>query len=135
MGMLRTFWDSAIQTDPAAEKLDEKHMPLCRAGELPALWRQGGLQDVREQPIDISMTFASLADYWDPFLLGQGPAGSYVRRLDREKQQNLRNEVKRRLSLSAENTPFVLPGAGVGSTRRRSESSLTDQPGILNPLP
>jgi SAM-dependent methyltransferase len=110
MGMLRTFWDSVIQTDPAAEKLDEKHMPLCRAGELPALWRQGGLQDVREQPIDISMTFASLADYWDPFLLGQGPAGSYVRRLDREKQQNLRNEVKRRLSLSAENTPFVLPG-------------------------
>ena len=80
------------------------------------LWRRGGLENVREQPIDITMRFESFADYWDPFLLGQGPAGSYVRRLDRDKLQALRNEVKRRLSLSAEDTPFVLP-ARVWSVR------------------
>ena len=91
-------------------------MPLCRAGELSALWRQGGLENVREQSIDIRMRFESFADYWDPFLLGQGPAGSYVRRLDRDKLQALRDEVKRRLSLSGENTPFVLP-ARVWSVR------------------
>jgi len=55
------------------------------------------------------MRFESLADYWEPFLLGQGPAGSYVRRLDREKSQALRSEVKRRLALPAEDAPFVLP--------------------------
>jgi hypothetical protein len=55
------------------------------------------------------MRFESLAAYWDPFLLGQGPAGSYVRRLDRDRLQALRNEIKLRLSLSAENAPFVLP--------------------------
>jgi SAM-dependent methyltransferase len=114
--MLRTFWDAAVHIDPGAEKLDEKRMPLCRAGELSALWRQGGLENVREQSIDIRMRFESLADYWDPFLLGQGPAGSYVRRLDRDRLQALRNEVKLRLSLSAENTPFVLP-ARVWSVR------------------
>jgi len=116
MRMLRTFWDAAVRIDPEAEKLDEKHMPLCRAGELSALWRQGGLENVREQSIDIRMSFKSFADYWDPFLLGQGPAGSYVRRLERHKLQMLRNEVQRLLSLSVENTPFLLP-ARVWSVR------------------
>jgi SAM-dependent methyltransferase len=116
MRMLRTFWDAAVNRDPGAESLDEKHMPLCRAGELSALWSQAGLENIREQPIDIGMRFGSFADYWDPFLLGQGPAGAYVRRLDRGKLQALRDEVKRRLPLSAENTPFVLP-ARVWSVR------------------
>jgi len=108
MRMLRTFWDAALHMDPGAGKLDEKQMPLCRAGELAALWRQGGLENVREQSIEITMRFESLADYWDPFLLGQGPAGSWVRRLERGQVQTLRDEVKRRLSIPAENTPFVL---------------------------
>jgi len=110
MRMLRIFWDAVVGLDPEAEKLDEKHMPLCRAGELSALWGLAGFDNVRERSIDIKMRFESLADYWEPFLLGQGPAGSYVRRLDRDKLQALRDEVRRRLSLSGENTPFVLPG-------------------------
>jgi hypothetical protein len=109
MRMLRIFWDAAVHIDPGAEKLDEKRMPLCRAGELSTLWREGGLESVREQAIDIQMWFESFADYWDPFLLGQGPAGAYVRRLERAKLEALRKEVQRRLSLPAENTPFVLP--------------------------
>lgn len=116
MQMLRAFWDAAVHIDPGAEKLDEKRMPLCRAGELSTLWRQGGLGDVREHPIDINMRFESFADYWEPFLLGQGPAGSYVRGLDRDKLQALRNEVKRRLSCSVESAPLVLP-ARVWSVR------------------
>jgi SAM-dependent methyltransferase len=109
MQMLRTFWDAAVSIDSGADKLDEKRMPLCRAGELSDLWRQGGLENIREQPIDIHMKFDSLADYWEPFFLGQGPAGAYVRGLDRDKLQVLRGEVKRRLSLSAEDAAFVLP--------------------------
>jgi len=109
MRMLRAFWDAAVHLDPDAEKLDEKHMPLCHAGELANLWRQGGLGNVHEQRIDIRMKFESLADLWDPFLLGQGPGGAYVRRLDHPKVQALRGEVKRRLSLTAESSPLVLP--------------------------
>lgn len=109
MRMLRVFWDAVVKLDPQAEKLDEKHMPLCRQGELSALWKECGLTDVREQPIDITMKFASFADYWDAFLLGQGPAGAYVARLDRAKLPALREEVKRRLPVSAEDQPFALP--------------------------
>jgi SAM-dependent methyltransferase len=108
MRMLRVFWDAAVSIDAGAEKLDEKHMPLSRAGELSELWRQDGLENVHEQPLDITMRFESFADYWDAFLLGQGPAGAYIGSLDRAKVPVLRDEVKRRLSLSAEDRPFVL---------------------------
>ena len=84
-------------------------MPLCRAGELSALWKQGGLEDVRQLPLDVTMRFVSFADYWDPFLLGQGPAGSYAASLDRGMLPALRSEVKRRLSISSESAPLVLP--------------------------
>jgi SAM-dependent methyltransferase len=109
MRMLRVFWDAAASVDTRAEKLDERHMPLCRAGELSQLWTSGSLVKVDEQPLDITLQFASFADYWEPFLLGQGPAGAYVRALDGDRLGALRNEVKRRLSVASESAPFALP--------------------------
>ena len=109
MGMLRQFWDAATETDPSATKLDEKNMPLCRSGELSELWKRGGLEDVREEPIDTQIRFSSFADYWDPFLLGQGPAGAYVRKLDQTKLRALRTAVRRRVLRSAADESFVLP--------------------------
>lgn len=109
MRMLRAFWDGAVSIDPKAERLDERHMPLCRAGELSELWRQGGLANVHEQPQTVTLRFESFADYWDAFLLGQGPAGVYVKSLRRDRVNALRNEVKRRVSPSAENLPIALP--------------------------
>jgi SAM-dependent methyltransferase len=116
MRMLRIFWDAAVAIDASAEKRDEKWMPLCHSGELSDLWRQGGLANVREQPIDITTRFPSFTDYWDAFLLGQGPAGAYVASLESEKKQALRTEVKRRLAVSDESDPLVL-SARVWSVR------------------
>ena len=109
MRMLRAFWDAAGTVDPTARKFDELHMPLCRAGELGEFWKQGGLERVEERPLDITMRFESFADYWDPFLLGQGPAGAYLRNVDGDRRQALRGEVKRRLALTAEDAPFSIP--------------------------
>ncbi len=109
MEMLRRFWDAAVSIDAKAENLHEKHMPLCRTGELSQLWERGGLENVHEQPLYITMRFESFAEYWDPFLLGQGPAGVYVRSLSRDQSQALRNELKHRLPVSGEDEPFTLP--------------------------
>jgi SAM-dependent methyltransferase len=109
MRMLRVFWDAAVSVNAQAERLDEKHMPLCRAGDLSHLWKRGGLENVQEQPLDITMQFESFADYWDPFLLGQGPAGTYVRGIDRDRLQALREAVKPRLAISGDDVPFALP--------------------------
>ena len=121
--MLRVFWDAVATVDPAAEKVDESHMPLCRAGELGEFWKQGGLEHVAEHPLDITMRFESFADYWDPFLLGQGPAGAYLRSIDDARREALRSEVKRRLALRSEGAPFSLSARawavrGIVPTRR-----------------
>ena|ERR1017187_5948864 len=123
MRMLRTFWDAATTVDPSAEKVDESHMPLCRAGVLGEFWKQGGLEHVTERPLDITMRFESFADYWDPFLLGQGPAGAYLRNVDDARRRALRSEVKRRLALRSEGAPFSLSARawavrGIVPTRR-----------------
>ena len=109
MRMLRMFWDAAVAVDPTAEKFDELHMPLCRAGELGEFWKRHGLARVEERPLDITMRFGSFADYWDPFLLGQGPAGAYLRNVDGDRRQSLREEVKRRLAVVTEDAPFSVP--------------------------
>jgi ubiquinone/menaquinone biosynthesis C-methylase UbiE len=97
MEMLRLFWDAAVELDPSAERLDEKHMPLCRTGELAELFRTAGLVDVQEKALEIMLPFASFEDYWNPFLDGQGPAGSYVAGLAAEKRSALRDWLKERL--------------------------------------
>jgi SAM-dependent methyltransferase len=109
MRMLRVFWDAAIGVDATAENLDERHMPLCRDGELAQLWKQAGLENVHGQPLEITMRFESFEDYWDPFLMGQGPAGAYVRNLDGERREALRREVKHRLALTADDASLMLP--------------------------
>src|SRR4051794_22763906 len=57
MRMLRVFGDAAVAIAPAAAKRDEKNMPLCRPGELSSLWRETGLDGVREQPLEIETRF------------------------------------------------------------------------------
>lgn len=108
MQMLRVFWDSAVRVDPKAERLDEKHMPLCRPGELSRLFQECGLADVAEQGLTITTQFESFADYWDPFLLGQGPAGAYVKELSSDLMARLRAEVKSRISPRNEKDPIAM---------------------------
>jgi len=109
MLMLRTFWDAAVSIDHQAAKFDERHMPLSRSGELAHLWKNVGLSNVQQQPLNIEMRFDSFEDYWSPFLLGQGPAGAYAMRLDPDALERLQGELKRRLFLSGEDVPFILP--------------------------
>jgi len=108
MRMLRVFWDAVIAHAPAADKRDERHMPLCHQGELSALWEHAGLGNVKEQPLDITLHFKSFADFWDPFLLGQGPAGAYVKTLDKNNRESLRTEIKQKLSATSESAPLSM---------------------------
>src|SRR6185295_3347264 len=76
--------------DSAARELDEGiRFPLCRPDALTALFRSGGLGDVRCEAIEIPTTFASFDDYWRPLLGGTGPAPSYVSSLDADRRAML----------------------------------------------
>jgi SAM-dependent methyltransferase len=110
MEMLRIFWDAAVALDASAERFDEGKMPLCHAGELSGLWRSVGLDNICEQALEVEMNFKSFQDYWEPFLLGQGPAGAYVKQVGHNHLLILHEEVKRRLRLRDETAPFTLRG-------------------------
>jgi SAM-dependent methyltransferase len=97
MEMLRVFWDEAVALTPAAAAKDERNMPLCRRGELAALWREHRLQDVVEEPLTVETRFASFDDFWTPFLEGQGPAGAHVASLSADDREALRLRLRRRL--------------------------------------
>jgi SAM-dependent methyltransferase len=110
MQMLRVFWDGAAALDPAADARDERHMPLCRRGELEALWREHGFADVAEEPLTIPMRFASFGDFWGPFLEQQGPAGAYVAALHAEARDRLGQCLRERLIGQGEDRAFALSG-------------------------
>lgn len=108
MTMLRTFWDAAVALDLAAEPRHEGHMPYCRKGQLSALWTARGLLQVEETGLVIQLDFASFEDFWQPFLTGQGPSGSYVTSLPRDRQSALRERLRKELLGTKPDAPFTL---------------------------
>jgi SAM-dependent methyltransferase len=110
MEMLRVFWDEAVACDPAAAPRDERHMPLCRRGELAALWREQDFEEVVEEPLILAMRFASFDDYWQPFLTQQGPAGAYVASLAADGCAHLRERLRTRLIGEGGDRPVTLSG-------------------------
>jgi SAM-dependent methyltransferase len=123
MEMLRVFWDEAAALNAAAAVRDERHMPLCTRGELSTLWRDAGLEAVEEQALTIPLEFSSFADYWAPFLGGQGPAGAYVASLSRGDRAALESRLRRRLLQARRDGPFTLSArawAVRGAVRRNA---------------
>ncbi len=98
MGMMRHFWDAAVELDPAAAGLDEGlRFPLCRPEPLGTLWVDAGLRRVSVEAIEVATVFADFDDFWSPFLGGQGPAPGYVASLPAERRGALRELLRTRL--------------------------------------
>lgn len=110
MEMLRVFWDEAVAIDPRLEPRDERHLPLCKDGELTTLWMAAGFDRVVSSAIEIEMPFASFEDFWEPFLLGQGPAGACVAAMDDDTRDHLAAALRKRLLHAGANAPPVLRG-------------------------
>lgn len=104
MQMLRIFWDAVKELHPHAESRDEAHMPLCTEGALVALYRDVGFENVIDAPLSIALRFTSFADYWSPFLMGQGPAGAYVASLSDKDRSALEQNVRKRMPVQNDAT-------------------------------
>jgi SAM-dependent methyltransferase len=101
MQLIRTFWNAAVELDPAAAALDEApRFPLCRPEPLRELFESVGLRDVQVRAIDVPTRFEDFDDYWQPFLGGQGPAPGYAASLDPERQAALRERIRSRLPVA-----------------------------------
>lgn len=84
--------------------------PLCAPTPLSALFGAVGLADVTTTSIVIETRFADFGDYWNPFLGGVGPAGTYVAALGTAERQALAVAVQERLPCD--------PDGGIALTAR-----------------
>jgi SAM-dependent methyltransferase len=109
---LSIFWRAAVDVDPVAP--GESHMAGTGAGQLDELFRQAGLGDIESSLLTINVDFASFEQWWEPFLLGVGPAGAYLAEQPAERQAAIREACRRLLPAA----PFTVV-AGAWSARGR----------------
>ncbi len=86
-GPLSLFWEAVRDRDPAAH--DESRLAGARQGHLEELATDAGLHDIESTLLTVNVGFASVADWWEPFTLGVGPAGAYVAGLDEPARDRL----------------------------------------------
>ena len=112
MDFLRVFWDAASQVDPNARQLDEGvRFPICNVDKLSDAFRQAGLANITTSNLDATTTFKNFEDYWDPFLGGQGPAGTYLVSLDASRQNAIKAIVRKQLPIEKDGSIILLARA------------------------
>jgi SAM-dependent methyltransferase len=84
---LSLFWEAARELDSNAP--GEASLPGTRRGHLTTLFRDAGVSDIEETSLSISVEHDNFDDWWSPFGLGVGPAGSYLSTLDATARQRL----------------------------------------------
>jgi ubiquinone/menaquinone biosynthesis C-methylase UbiE len=92
MTMLVTFWTAAREVDPGA--IGENAMVGTRRGDIADRLRRVGLRDVVDGELEAYADYSGFEDFWEPFTLGVGPAGSYLQSLPPEKREKVRDATR-----------------------------------------
>ncbi|HET7690280.1 MAG TPA: class I SAM-dependent methyltransferase [Nocardioidaceae bacterium] len=103
MQFMRRFWDVAAAVDPEAPD-EAARFPVCAPEPLAALFHDAGLSEVAGREIVVPTTFVDFADFWEPFLGGQGAAPAYVATLGLD----ARSEIEQRLHEELGDGPIPL---------------------------
>jgi SAM-dependent methyltransferase len=100
-GPLTAFWSAVRKLDPAAD--DESGLAGVREGRLARLFAEAGLGQAQAQAkakattLTVRALYDSFEQWWEPFTLGVGPAGTYVASLTPDRQVELREQCRRLL--------------------------------------
>jgi len=113
MQLLRYFWDTAIELDPAAEVLDQgRRFPLCHPDKLYEVFGGAWLEQVEVRPIDVPTVFRDFDDYWLPFLSGHGlRAPGYVMSLSARRRSALEQRIRAALPIDADGSIHLVARA------------------------
>jgi len=112
MEMMRHFWDAAIHVDSAAIELDSgKQFTICHPDNLKALFEGEGLNSVDIAAIDIQSNFKDFEDYWQPFVAAQGSVSKYLRSLNDETRNALRDQLQKQLPIEIDGSIHLISRA------------------------
>jgi ubiquinone/menaquinone biosynthesis C-methylase UbiE len=92
-GPLHKFWEAARQIDPMVD--DESRLPGVRQGQLGDYFRQAGLDEIKESSLTLAVEHRSFEEWWEPFTLGVGPAGTFVASLEPTYRARLREQCRK----------------------------------------
>jgi SAM-dependent methyltransferase len=101
-GPLSVFWDAARELD--ADVADESRLAGARKGHLGELFGAAGMQEIEETSLSVDVEHRSFEEWWEPFMLGVGPAGAYAASLPPRRQARLRDLCREMLHPA----PFVV---------------------------
>ena len=88
-GPLSVFWNAARELDADVE--DESRLAGVRQGHLAELFEAAGVHEIEESALSVDVEHRSFEEWWEPFMLGVGPAGGYAARLESRRQAQLRD--------------------------------------------
>jgi SAM-dependent methyltransferase len=93
---LRVFADTAAALDPNGEAFRAKQFsaPFTSPGQFEVAWKGMGLREVAQTSLTIRMEFTSFADYWEPWLSGQGTVGAYVTSLSDDTRKRIEQHLR-----------------------------------------
>ena len=91
-GPLSVYWEAVRELDPASE--GEAHLAGATEGDLTRLFEQAGMTGVAEEPLTVRVEHATFEEWWEPYTLGVGPAGSYIAGLAPEAREELREKCR-----------------------------------------
>ena len=94
-GPLTAFWTAVRELDPAAD--DESRLAGVREGQLARLFARAGLDQARATTLTVRAGYDSFEQWWEPFTLGVGPAGTHVASLTPDRRAALREQCRRLL--------------------------------------
>ncbi|MGH3133526.1 MAG: class I SAM-dependent methyltransferase [Gaiellaceae bacterium] len=101
-GPASLFWEAARELDLHVQ--DESLLAGSREGHLAELLGAAGLNDVEDTTLEASIEHGAFEEWWEPYLLGVGPAGAYAAGLDAASRAVLRERCRRLLP----DPPFTL---------------------------
>ena len=98
MEFLNHFWDVAVELNSGTSVLHEgQRFTDSNPVQLLGAFNQAGFSEVEVAPIEIITNFTDFDDYWKPFLGGQGPAPTFVSKLNDTEKNRLRAALAQKL--------------------------------------
>jgi ubiquinone/menaquinone biosynthesis C-methylase UbiE len=92
-GPLTPYWEAVHRVAPGIP--GEEAKPGAFQGDMARLFREAGFDELLDTELSVSVEHETFEEWWEPFTLGVGPAGSALKKVDAQMREAVREEARR----------------------------------------